>query len=104
MSCSFREVQCLSVVLLLGDTVSKCCVAVERYSVYMLCHFREAKCLSVVSGLGCTVVLCCWEVQCCYLSVVAFLGGIVSKCYAVTESYRACILCLYWPVQCLPLC
>ena len=48
VSCRFREVQCLSVVLL-GGTMSENCVVSGRYSVEVLCSSWEVQCLCFVS-------------------------------------------------------
>lgn len=48
VSCPFREVQCLSVVLL-GGTMSEYCVVSGRYSVEVLCSSWEVQCLRFVS-------------------------------------------------------
>ena len=60
--------------------MSRCCVVVGRYSVYVSCRFSEVHDLSVVPLLGGTV------------SRVSLFHGTVSKRCAVSGSYSECCI------------
>lgn len=60
--------------------MSRCCVVVGRYSVYVSCRFSDVQNLSVVPLLGGTV------------SRVSLFQGTVSKRCAVSGRYSECCI------------